>query len=245
LMVIEREVIDQSPEKEMTEVVVDSGAELARLGGSLKISPVVAPDQPNEPLDIEPVDEEKEALRRELAKAEARLTVLSRPLQENVSSAAASVEIKEGETLLIGGYPVGEANHEFAFITPSKIENGNGEEAVKLEAKFVELSPDFIDENEMGSIATNAKNTLQHAEAWMSEDAGDVLEAAGGDDGSQVMSAPNLVVNYGESGTHEIKGEESGLSFFAKVEKSGEDGFSIEARLERSNQTPVESWEVK
>ena len=46
----------------------------------------------------------------------------------------------------------------------------NDSEAIEVESQIVSIDPGFVQAHGLQTLATNARNTLQHAEAWQSED---------------------------------------------------------------------------
>ena len=109
-------------------------------------------------------------LRRELDRANQELARLSRPLNEHILSSQANVEIFEGESLVTGGYQRPDGLYELTFLTPRNFMLENDSEAIEVESHIVSIDPGFVQAHGLQTLATNARNTLQHAEAWQSED---------------------------------------------------------------------------
>ena len=109
-------------------------------------------------------------LRRELDRANQELARLSRPLNEHILSSQVNVEIFEGESLVTGGYQRPDGLYELTFLTPRNLMLENDSEAIEVESQIVSIDPGFVQAHGLQTLATNARNTLQHAEAWQSED---------------------------------------------------------------------------
>ena len=109
-------------------------------------------------------------LRRELDRANQELARLSRPLNEHILSSQVNAEIFEGESLVTGGYQRPDGLYELTFLTPRSLMLENDSQAIEVESQIVSINPGFVQAHGLQTLATNARNTLQHAEAWQSED---------------------------------------------------------------------------
>ena len=173
-----------------------------------------------------------ERLRRELKNADDQLN-------KEMLSSTVNVEIAAGETLVTGGYKRADGYHELTFMTPTTVTLEDGSEAVRLTPRILAVDPEFAKANGLDTLATNARNTLQHAEAWNQKELTAILHAAGQHDGVGIMAAPTILSNSSEPST--ISFEEPGktrYSIVSSIEKTATGGFAIKARVQR---TPLQS----
>ena len=179
--------------------------------------------------------EEVESLRRELVTARAQLEKISRPLGQDVLSSTVNCEIKPGETLLTGGYMTADGKYEMTFMTPSSVTLDDGTEGIKVSARMLSVGSEFVSANGLETLATNAKNTLQHGEAWKQDDVAKTMQAASKTDGAELMSAPSITARLSEPFT--LSFGEAGRGQFTidgTVTRSPNGSYAIQSRIERT-----------
>jgi hypothetical protein len=179
--------------------------------------------------------ENVESLRRELETARTQLEKITRPLQQDVLSSTVNAEINPGETLVTGGYRTADGNYELTFLTPRGVTLEDGREAIEVDSKVLSVGSEFVGAHGLEAIATNARNTLQHAEAWKQEDVAKTLAAGRDAEGVGVMTGPKVTVLPSTSFTLSI-GEKNGAQFSIEgtVARSPNGSYAIQSRIERT-----------
>ena len=114
--------------------------------------------------------EDMNKLRRELETARVQLEKITRPFGQNVLSSTVNAEITPSETLVTGGYRTADGNYELTLITPRSVTLEDGSEGIEVGCKILSVGSEFVEAQGLETLATNAKNTLQHAEAWTQDD---------------------------------------------------------------------------
>lgn len=173
-------------------------------------------------------------LRRELETARAQLETITRPLGREVLSSTVHAEIGPGETLVTGGYRTAEGNYELTLLTPRSVTLDDGREAFEIDGKVLSVGSEFVKAHGLETNATNARNTLQHAEAWMQDDVARTLRAAGGSKEVGIFSTPKVVTLPATPFTVSI-GDADGArySFEGTVARSPDGSFAVQSRVER------------
>jgi len=180
--------------------------------------------------------EEIKNLRRELETAKAQLEEITRPLGQDVLSSTVNAEINPGETLVTGGYKTANGNYELTFLTPRSATLDDGREAIEVSCKVLSVGSEFVDAHGLETLATNAKNTLQHAEAWMQDDVSRTLGAASHAEGAGMLSSPKVVAL--PSAPFTLSWEDKGGARFSiqgTATKSPNGSFAIQSRVERTS----------
>ena len=185
--------------------------------------------------DSEREREDIKDLRRQLETARAQLERITRPLEQDVLSSTVNAEINPGETLVTGGYRTADGNYELTLLTPRSVTLEDGREAIEVDGKVLSVGSDFVGAHGLETLATNARNTLQHAEAWMQDDVASTLAAARDAEGAGVLSSPKVITLPSTSFTVSI-GEADGaqFSFEGTVARSPSGSFAIQSRVERT-----------
>jgi hypothetical protein len=181
-------------------------------------------------------EDEVENLKRELKTARTELEILSSPLTEDILSSAVNAEIAPGDTLVTGGYKTADGNYEMTFITPRTVTRSDGSEGIEIQSRVLSVGPEFVDKSGMGTLATNAGNTLQHGESWKADDVKTTFTSASQNSGVNVMTAPKFTTSSSASSPFDIVigGEgEPQFSIRGTVEKNANGNFSIKSRVER------------
>ncbi|MEO0794245.1 MAG: hypothetical protein AAFX93_03730 [Verrucomicrobiota bacterium] len=223
--------------------IVDQGKSGERswsnAGASANSDPVEVPKAELSPDDTREADKpeatDDEGLKEQLAEARREIEALAAPLNQDMLSSTVHAEISENEVLVTGGYPIGDDAYEFTFISPRKVTLPDGQEAIAMDAHVLVLNQDFIEENNMRSIATNARNTLQHAEAWTIDEATAAWSAAEGHDGANLLSAPSILSLPGSDASVSIAQGDGGPSYTLDINATPtlEGGFALRSRIVR------------
>lgn len=176
----------------------------------------------------------EERLRRELEVTQSELDQISRPLHEEMLSSTVNASIRPGETLVTGGYMTADGRYEMTFLTP-KIITQDGNERVELKSQVISIDGEFAKTHGMETLATNARNTLQHAEAWEQSDATKIITAARNDGGATLTSSPSITSALGQP--FEISMGASGgirYSLGGSVDLSPDGNFAVRVRIENA-----------
>jgi hypothetical protein len=183
---------------------------------------------------------EADRLRRELKNAYAqleKLDKLSAPLSKEMFSSTVDVEIAAGETLVTGGYKRADGKYELTFMTPTTVTMEDGTEMIKLFSRVLAVDSEFVKANGLGTLATNARNTLQHAEAWNQEEMTATMKAASQNDNSEFTSPPAILTSPSSSKPFTLNMGEPGKASYSiesTIGKTATGGFAIKARVERA-----------
>ncbi len=160
---------------------------------------------------------------------------ITRPLGQDVLSSTVNAEINPGETLVTGGYRTADGNYELTLLTPRSVTLEDGREANEVAGKVLSVGSEFVETHGLETLATNARNTLQHAEAWMQDDVARTIGAARDVQGVGILSSPKVVTLPSTSFTVSM-GETDGaqFSFEGTVARSPSGSFAIQSRIERT-----------
>lgn len=184
--------------------------------------------------DFERGREDTKQLGREPESERTQLEKITRPLGQDVFSSTVNAEIKPGETLVTGGYKTADGNYELILLTPRGVTLEDGREAIEIDGKVLSVGTQFVGAHGLETLATNARNTLQHAEAWMQDDVARTVAAARDAEGagirsSQVIMLPStpFTVSIGET-------DGAQFSLDGTVARSSQGCFAIQSRVERT-----------
>lgn len=186
--------------------------------------------------------EEMAALRRELRSATGKLEKLenlARPLSREMYSSAVRAELGGTESLVQGGFWTDRGKCEFAFLKPRRVRNPDGEETVEVETRVLAVERDFVRDQGLDTLASPARNTLQHAEAWIDGEVDEVIGTARLH-GTEPVNLPSVSVALSSQpqpfSVSLGDAENPTLTLQGTVKTSGESGFLIESRIERNDQ---------
>lgn len=177
-------------------------------------------------------------LRDELERTQSELKSLARPLNENdVLSAAVNAVVAQGESLVTGGYQLADGRYELTFITPKGVDQGGrspGTDQILIEARSMVVDDAFVEASGLGTLATNARNTLQHAEAWSGDDVFNTFKSASEAEGVEMNASPTVVSRPQEPFKVEmVDSEGKGYSLSGEADFMPDGSFAVKARAER------------
>ncbi|MFC7336579.1 hypothetical protein ACFQY0_05265 [Haloferula chungangensis] len=178
------------------------------------------------------------ALQNELERTKNELDVLSRPLNENdVLSAAVNAVVAQGESLVTGGYKLADGRYELTFITPKGVDRSGqspGTDQIVIEARSMVVDDAFVELSGLETMATNARNTLQHAEAWSGDDVFQTFKSASESEGVDMSSTPTVVSRPNEPFKVEVMDAEGkGYLLTGEADFLPDGSFAVKARAER------------
>lgn len=176
-------------------------------------------------------EEELSALRDTLADREAELELVTRPFTTEASSSFVKVELGADEVLVMGGFKMADGRYQFTFLAPQEIDSKAENGALQVKAQVLILPEEAVETAGLDTLATNARNTLQHAEAWPASDLAVVMRQAAGIKGGEYMVAPMINVNADQKFELSLGDESAGYSLGGTLGRGGE-GFDVSARIE-------------
>ncbi|MFT5107997.1 MAG: hypothetical protein ACI9UA_003632 [Pseudoalteromonas tetraodonis] len=159
---------------------------------------------------------------------------IDRRFAPDISSSTVKTFLSETQVLVTGGFPSSDGKHTFSFITPKRHRLDDGTDAILVVERTVELDQDSIAEAGLETLATNARNTIQHAEVWERQDMQATLTLFAKREGVSVTIRPSVIAR--PSAGFEI--EVGGRSFRGSLDfgEAGE-GFIVDTRIEHSAET--------
>ena len=140
----------------------------------------------------------------ELAQAQAELSALKRPLEEDVVSSSLSAELKPGEVLVTGGFQTADGAVQLTFVEPVVLRGPNGKDQVTFSTRQVAIDSALVDELGVSSLKTTAGNVLQHGEAWSAEDYRVFMDEVSKQHGTVVLASPKITTGMGQNATVEV-----------------------------------------
>jgi hypothetical protein len=169
-----------------------------------------------------------------LNRAKEQLDDFRRPLMVDVLSSTLRAELKSGEVVVTGGYPLADGRRLYAFAKPIA-QDVDGAGGVRIEGHYLTLTDEVSQTVGLDSLATNAANTLQHGEVWLPGEDDAVLVKIQNTPGADVVVYPDLAVQFGRSGT--ISVGDVRIKVTPSRADSG-DGLGLELRLEQPQPSP-------
>lgn len=176
-----------------------------------------------------------QARKEHLEIVEKQLQEISGPLVEDMASTMFHADIKEGQSLVTGGYQTADGKNQFTILKPSVIRTPNGQQHIQIDSKLIAVSQEDAMKSGLDTLATSAKNTLQHAESWEESDVSSTLEAIRNSEGSKYLGAPSIIVapgqdfkiegisddrnSYSLAGTAELSPSGSGVVLKARIQQ--------------------------
>jgi transcription elongation GreA/GreB family factor len=176
-----------------------------------------------------------QARKEHLDSVERQLEQISAPLVEDMASTMFNADIKKGQSLVTGGYQTADGRNQFTILKPTVVRDSNGNELIQIDSKLIAVSPDDTVQSGLNSLATNAKNTLQHAESWEESDVSSTMEKIQNSDGSEYLGEPKVVVAPGREFTIQMISDDRNsytLAGTAELSPNGS-GVVLKARIQQ------------
>ena len=178
-------------------------------------------------------DEELGVMREALENREAELERMMRPFTTDASSSFVEAELAADEVLVMGGFQMTDGRYQFTFITPQVIDSEELSEAIRMQAKVLALPEETVEAMGLDTLATKARNTLQHAEAWASSDFSVVWREVTETEGADLLTAPVIKMNADQKFKLSLGDESDGYSLGGTINlRDGGGGFDVSARIE-------------
>ena len=176
-----------------------------------------------------PSEETLTAMKEELKDRETELETMNRPFTTDAFSSYVKAELAADEALVIGGFQTADGKYVFTFITPQVIDSEEVGGAIQMKSDVFAVPKETVEAMGLQNLATNAKNTLQHAEAWASSAATEVWRKLRETKGVDNLITPAIKVNadnefeisyggYYLGGTINLRDDGGGFDVSARTE---------------------------
>jgi biotin carboxyl carrier protein len=167
--------------------------------------------------------------------AEKQLAEIAAPLTSEMASTMFNADVKAGQSVVTGGYQTVDGRNQFTILKPRIISDRNGGKQIEIDSNLIAMSLEDTKQSGLDSLATNARNTLQHAEAWEESDVASTMEILRDSSGSQHLGQPKCIVAPGEKFTIQMTSDDqSSYSLTGTAELSGDGaGVVLKARIEQ------------
>ena len=177
----------------------------------------------------------EQARKEHTAQIEKQLDEISAPLAQDMASTMFKAEVKPGQSIVTGGYKTPDGRNQFTVLKPQLIRDASGQDSIRIDANIIGMGAEDITATGLDSLATNAKNTLQHAETWEESDVSNTMETLKKSGSSDRMSGPTIMTRPGSEFTIAIGSNETGfyvLKGTATHSPSGS-GVLLQTRIEQ------------
>jgi len=176
------------------------------------------------------------ARQEHLESVEEQLQEISAPLAGDMASTMFHADVKEGQSVVTGGYRTADGRNQFTILKPSLIRGPNGATQIQIDSKLIAVSQDDTARTGLTTLATNAKNTLQHAESWEEADVSSTMEKIRDSTTSEYLGEPKVVVEPGQKFTIGMTSDEHDsytLAGTAELSPTGS-GVVLKARIQQT-----------
>lgn len=146
-----------------------------------------------------------EAANSLLAETQTSLNELRRPMLVNMLSSTLSAQLKSGEAVVTGGYPLPDGKRLYVFITPV-VQTELGTDHVHVQGRVLAVTDEAGTAAGLDVLATNALNTIQHGEVWVADEHAAVLETLGRAADTNSLIYPDITLQSGGYGIIEMDG---------------------------------------
>lgn len=170
-----------------------------------------------------------------MAAVEKQLAEISAPLLGDMASTMFNADVKNGQSVVTGGYRTADGRNQFTILKPRVVMDRNGGKQIEIDSNLIALSQQDTQQSGLDSLATNAKNTLQHAESWEESDVSGTMDLLRNSTDSEHLGQPRTIVGLGETFTIEMTSDDQSsyaLSGTAELSPDGS-GVVLKARIEQ------------
>ena len=166
---------------------------------------------------------------------EKQLAEISAPLSGDMASTMFNAEVRKGQSIVTGGYQTSDGRNQFTILKPKVVTDRDGGKQIEIDSNLIAMSEEDTKRSGLDSLATNARNTLQHAESWQDSDVSGTMNLLRDSAESQHLGQPRTVVlpggefsismtsddqsSYTLSGTADLSPDGSGVILKARVEQ--------------------------
>ena len=172
--------------------------------------------------------EHKESVEKQLAE-------ISAPLVGDMASTMFNADVKAGQSVVTGGYQTADGRNQFTILKPRIVTDRNGGKQIEIDSNLIAMSQEDTKQSGLDSLATNARNTLQHAESWEESDVSGTMELLRNSTDSEHLGQPKTVVTPGGKFTIQMTSDDQSsytLSGTAELSSDGS-GVVLKARIEQ------------
>ncbi len=134
----------------------------------------------------------EQARKEHTAQIEKQIDEISAPLAQDMASTMFKAVVKPGQSIVTGGYKTPDGRNQFTVLKPQLIRDASGQDSIRIDSKIIDMGAEDIAATGLYSLATNAKNTLQHAEAWEESDVSNTMETLEKSGRCDRMSGPTI-----------------------------------------------------
>jgi hypothetical protein len=191
--------------------------------------PSVARDRrrPENTLDHARIDDAKSV--------ETQLAEISAPLHSDMASTMFNADVKTGQSVVTGGYQTADGRYQFTILKPRVVADQNGGQQIEIDSNLIAMSHEDTQRSGLNSLATNAKNTLQHAEYWNDADVSGTMELLQESTDSEHLGQPKTFITPGEKFTIEMAGDDHSFYTLTGTAELSPDssGVVLKARIEQ------------
>jgi hypothetical protein len=194
--------------------------------------PPAAPSPPTKRRTNDPLEKARNDRAAEIKR---QLEEISAPLAQDMASTMFKAEVKPGQSIVTGGYKTPDGKSQFTVLKPRLVREPDGQESILIETKIIDMSSGDIAATGLDSLATQARNTLQHAEAWEESDVSNAMETVKKSGLSDVLSGATIRTMPGSEFSMSIGSVETGsyvLKGTASPSPTGS-GVLLQTRIEQ------------
>lgn len=173
--------------------------------------------------------------RQRADEVEKQLAEISAPLSGDMASTMFNAEVKVGQSIVTGGYQTSDGRNQFTILKPKVVTDRDGGKQIEIDSNLIAMSKEDTKRSGLDSLATNARNTLQHAESWEESDVSSTMELLQNSAASEHLGQPKTFVSPGEEFTIQMTSDDRGsytLSGTAELSPNGS-GVVLKARIEQ------------
>ena len=185
-----------------------------------------------------PQEDPLDQARKEHTEAvEKQLAEISAPLVGDMASTMFNADVKKGQSVVTGGYQTADGRNQFTILKPRIVTDRNGGKQIEIDSNLIAMSQEDTKQSGLDSLATNAKNTLQHAESWEESDVSGTMEMLQNSADSEHLGQPKTIVAPGEKFTINMTSDDQSsytLSGTAELSTDGS-GVVLKARIEQKD----------
>ena len=166
---------------------------------------------------------------------EKQLAEISAPLNGDMASTMFNADVKAGQSVVTGGYQTTDGRNQFTILKPRIVTDRNGGKQIEIDSNLIAMSQEDTKQSGLDSLATNARNTLQHAESWEESDVSGTMEMLRNSTDSEHLGQPKTVVTPGGKFTIQMTSDDKSsytLSGTAELSPDGS-GVVLKARIEQ------------
>lgn len=181
-----------------------------------------------------------------LDQTERELERFRRPLDVDMASATLRANLAPGEGVVTGGYRLPDGTRLFAFVQTDALQDG----AIGVTSRIFAVPDELARSLGLGTLATEAANTLQHGEVWVRDELNQVAAKLAQTTDARVLSTGGVSLQPGRPADVPLRLEENAppLSLNVGATYDAKRNLDLELRVESApadkeqvaSATPVE-----